>query len=124
MRHREGLRALLGAVCFVAGVSAGCGGDRESTTGPGSTGVGGGGGQGGLSTGTSGGMGGGGSGGAGQAPDTGRPGTELVSAGQQSASANYRMVFTLGQPTQNQGTSTSASYRLQGGLVGANGSLP
>jgi len=53
-----------------------------------------------------------------------RSGTEFVSAGQQSASANYRMVFTLGQPTQNQGKSTSTSYRLQGGLIGANGSLP
>ncbi|XXX80387.1 hypothetical protein WMF30_16610 [Sorangium sp. So ce134] len=40
------------------------------------------------------------------------------------SSPSYRMVFTLGQPTQNQGKTTSPGYRMQGGLVGANGSLP
>jgi hypothetical protein len=34
------------------------------------------------------------------------------------------MTFTLGQSTQPQGTHKSASYRLQGGLTGANGTLP
>jgi hypothetical protein len=34
------------------------------------------------------------------------------------------MIYTLGQPTQNQDRSSSKSYVLQGGLVGANGSLP
>jgi hypothetical protein len=34
------------------------------------------------------------------------------------------MVFTFGQPTQNQGKTTSPGYRMQGGLIGANGSLP
>ena len=46
------------------------------------------------------------------------------SAGDVSKSANYKMVFTLGQPTQNQGKSTSPAYRIQGGVIGANGSLP
>ena len=50
--------------------------------------------------------------------------TDLVSAGEVSKSASYKMVFTLGQPTQNQGKTTSAGYRMQGGLIGANGSLP
>jgi hypothetical protein len=34
------------------------------------------------------------------------------------------MMFTLGQPTQNQTKTTSTSYRRQGGLVGATESLP
>jgi hypothetical protein len=34
------------------------------------------------------------------------------------------MIFTLGQPTQNQSRTTSPSYQMQGGLIGANGSLP
>ena len=33
-------------------------------------------------------------------------------------------VFTLGQPTQNQGVYNSANFRLQGGLIGANGNPP
>jgi hypothetical protein len=48
----------------------------------------------------------------------------FVNAGQVSASAQYRMVFSLGQSTQNQGTMTSSQYRLQGGVIGATGSLP
>jgi hypothetical protein len=54
----------------------------------------------------------------------GRPATETVSAGDVSKSEHYTMVHTLGQPTQNQGKTTSQGYRLQGGLSGANGSLP
>ncbi len=68
---------------------------------------------------------GGGAGGAGGAPPVaGKPGTETVSAGQRSSSPGYTMVFTFGQPTQNQGKTTSPGYRMQGGLQGANGSLP
>jgi hypothetical protein len=37
---------------------------------------------------------------------------------------NYQMLFTFGQPTTNQGKTTSPGNRLNGGLVGANGSLP
>lgn len=52
------------------------------------------------------------------------PASEAVSAGDSAASSNYKVVYTFGQPTQNQDKSTSTNYRVQGGLVGANGSLP
>jgi hypothetical protein len=45
-----------------------------------------------------------------------------VSAGTVSTNAKYRLVWTMGQSTINQGQSNSTSYRLQGGLIGANGS--
>jgi hypothetical protein len=50
--------------------------------------------------------------------------SQLVTSGTQSASANYSAVFTIGQPSKLQSTHDSANYRLQGGLVGANGSPP
>ena len=50
--------------------------------------------------------------------------SQTVNGGTVASSDNFRMVFTLGQPTANQGTYKSASFRLQGGLVGANGSPP
>lgn len=50
--------------------------------------------------------------------------TETVNAGGVAASPSYKMVFTLGQPTQNQQTTSSPTYRMQGGLIGANGTLP
>jgi hypothetical protein len=50
--------------------------------------------------------------------------SQLVTGGTQSASANYSAVFTIGQPSKLQSTHDSANYRLQGGLVGANGSPP
>lgn len=56
--------------------------------------------------------------------DNGHTATETVNAGNVAASPNYRMVFTFGQPTQNQGKSTSDSYGLRGGLIGATGSEP
>ena len=60
------------------------------------------------------------SGGEGGAPPTvGAPGDETVSAGQVVASPSYKMVMTLGQPSQNQGMSSSPGYRMRGGLVGA-----
>jgi hypothetical protein len=52
------------------------------------------------------------------------PASQMVNAGESAHSAHYRAVYTLGQPTQNQGKSTSTSYRVQGGLIGANGSVP
>ncbi|WP_437940643.1 hypothetical protein [Sorangium sp. So ce341] len=67
---------------------------------------------------------GGGEGGKAEAADRGVVASDVVSAGEVVSSPSYRMVFTLGQPTQNQGKTTSPSYRMQGGLVGANGSLP
>ncbi|WP_437946768.1 hypothetical protein WME98_38600 [Sorangium sp. So ce296] len=93
-------------------------------TGPGSGG-GGAGGAGGAGAGPSvASNGGGGEGGKAEVADRGVAASDVVSAGEVVSSPSYRMVFTLGQPTQNQGKTTSPSYRMQGGLVGANGSLP
>ena len=50
--------------------------------------------------------------------------TQTVNGGTVATSANFRMVFTLGQPTQNQGVYNSTNFRLQGGLIGANGNPP
>lgn len=55
---------------------------------------------------------------------TGRTVSQTVNAGHLVTSPNFRMVFTMGQPTQNQGTTTSPNFKLRGGLVGANGSPP
>ena len=84
----------------------------SSTSAGSGTGGGGGGGQGGA-----GGQGGG-------ASDLGHSATETVTAGEVSKSPNYKMVFTFGQPTQNQGATKSPGYQLNGGLVGATGSKP
>lgn len=90
-----------------------------TTTGTGTGGAGGAGGQGGV--GGAGGQGGGG----GAAPAAkGRSAGDLVSAGQVSKSPGYKMIYTLGQPSQNQGKMSSPKFRVQGGLVGASGSLP
>lgn len=51
----------------------------------------------------------------------GRSQSQCVNAGEAVASENFRMVFTLGQPTTNQGTYDSPSFKLRGGLVGAIG---
>jgi hypothetical protein len=48
----------------------------------------------------------------------------MVSGGEVSKSPGYKLVFTFGQSSQNQEKTTSPSYRHQGGLIGANGSLP
>ncbi|WP_437784221.1 hypothetical protein [Sorangium sp. So ce1097] len=81
------------------------------------------GGDGGGGHGAAAGSGGGGGQGGGAAPA--RVGTsETVTAGEVAKSARYRMVFTFGQPTQNQSTTTSPRYRMQGGLIGATESLP
>jgi hypothetical protein len=95
---------------------AGCGDESAATTTGSTTGTGGSGGMG----------GGGGSGGTGGMPPVqpGPPGMAVVSAGEVMKSPSYRMVFTLGQPTQNQTKTTSPSYRMQGGLIGANENLP
>lgn len=111
--------ALLGAAVVATAVTLGCGGQDTNTsstrgTGSSSSGAGGagGGGEGGA----------GGQGGQGGVADHGSPATETVTAGDVSKSANYKMVFTFGQPTQNQGKTTSPSYGMQGGLIGATGS--
>jgi hypothetical protein len=67
-----------------------------------------------------GGMGTGGSTGGAHGPES----TQLVNSGDVCKSPGYKMVFTLGQPTQNQSKTTSPGYRMQGGLIGANGTLP
>lgn len=51
----------------------------------------------------------------------GPPASDLVNGGDVVRSPGYKMVFTLGQPTQNQTKTTSPSYRMQGGLIGATG---
>lgn len=50
--------------------------------------------------------------------------SQLVSSGRQMESSSYRMVYTMGQPSQLQPFHSSANYQLHGGLVGANGSPP
>jgi hypothetical protein len=50
--------------------------------------------------------------------------SQLVSAGERSSSRNYTLVYTFGQPSPLQSTHDSANYRIQGGLIGANGSPP
>ncbi len=52
-------------------------------------------------------------------PMAGAPGSETVSAGQVCSSPSYKMVMTMGQPTQNQGVTSSPGYKMRGGLVGA-----
>jgi hypothetical protein len=110
---RLGLAVLLGAAAGACGSGGGThvrgSGGGSSTLGTGGTTS--------TSTTTSG-TGGGG------AAAHGAPATQLVSAGEVCKSPGYKMVFTLGQPTQSQSTTKSTSYRMQGGLVGANGSLP
>ena len=46
---------------------------------------------------------------------------DLVGAAGRVKSAQYVMDFVLGQSTQNQDQSTSASYLVRGGLIGVNG---
>ncbi|WAS96684.1 hypothetical protein [Nannocystis punicea] len=57
-------------------------------------------------------------------PLVGKSITQTVNSGAVATSPSFRMIFTLGQPTQNQGVYTSSNFRLRGGLIGANGSPP
>jgi hypothetical protein len=57
-------------------------------------------------------------------PATGQTMNQLVSAGERSSSPNYTLVYTFGQPSSLQSTHQSDNYRIQGGLIGANGSPP
>lgn len=53
------------------------------------------------------------------------PANDSVSAGSVAKSKSYKLVYTMGQSSQDQGVDTSAEHRLNGGLVGAmNGSTP
>jgi hypothetical protein len=90
-----------------------------------SSGQGGNAGQGGSGgAGGSGGQGGNGGSGGGIVENHGPPAHDLVSSGKVSTSSNYKLVWTMGQSTQNQSKMSTNKYRLQGGLAGANGSLP
>lgn len=105
--------------------SQGGGGGSPAETGGGGQAQIGGNGSGGSPTTTTSGMGGdGGAGGEVMPALPGPPGNALVSAGDRVSSPSYTLVFTMGQSTINQTKMTSSSYRLQGGLIGATGSLP
>jgi hypothetical protein len=52
---------------------------------------------------------------------SGKSMSETVNGGTVAVSPNFRMVFTLGQPAQHQGSFTSQNFKLQGGLAGAIG---
>ena len=125
MKVQQYAPAVLGLLALgaLASTAIGCGGDPDNppTTSSSTASSGGGGGAGGA--GGEGGAGGAGGTG-GSSADYGPPASETVSAGEVSKSPKYKMVYTLGQPTQNQGKSTSPAHRLQGGVIGATGSLP
>lgn len=63
-------------------------------------------------------------GGAGGAGPHGPQASQLVSGGDVIKSPGYKMIFTLGQPTQYQSKTSSPNYRMRGGVIGANGTLP
>jgi hypothetical protein len=65
-----------------------------------------------------------GSGGADGGTPAGRNATETVNGGRVAKNAEYRMVFTLGQPSLSQQKGATGSLRLQGGLVGATEATP
>ena len=52
-------------------------------------------------------------------PVVGPSANELVSGGTVASNAKYKVVYTVGQPTPNQGVSTGKDQRLNGGLIGA-----
>lgn len=81
----------------------------QATTGPGAGGAGGG-----ATTTTT------GVGGAGAAPTVeGKPSTGIVSAGSESSSGKYRMVFTVGPESGAATKSSSPKYDRRDGVVGA-----
>lgn len=79
--------------------------------------------DGGGGAGGEGGEGGGGSD-AGDPPFSGHPVMDWASAGGTSTSKQYKMVYSVGQGSINQGQSKSTSYQVQGGLVAEDGSQP
>lgn len=86
--------------------------------------------DGGGGAGGSGGEGGNGGGGGGGGSDPGDPTfsghavMDWASAGGTSTSKQYKMIFSVGQGSINQGQSTSNSYDVQGGLVKEDRSQP
>jgi hypothetical protein len=115
LTHVKQLTATLGATALLALAGPACGGGGTGAGGSaGSTSTTGGSSTGGSSTGGTGGSG---------PVDQGVQATAFVSAGGVAKSPNFRMAFTLGQSTQNQGRTKSRTYAMQGGLIGATGSL-
>ena len=113
----------LGSLVAIASLGCGGGGETKASTGDvASSSSSSGGGVGGAGGGS--GEGGAGGAGGGTMADNGHSSSETVSAGEVAKSPSYKMIFTFGQPTQNQEKTTSPGYRMQGGLVGANGSAP
>lgn len=112
----------LGATVLVGALASACASNGETnTTGSGPSG------SGGSGVGGTGGTATGGTGGVGGTPSAGMHGpgaSQMVNGGDVVKSPGYKMVFTLGQPTQNQTRTTSPGYRMQGGLIGATGTLP
>lgn len=125
-RVPRGLWALVGCGALVAA----CGGGDTTAPGPTQTSVttsttsAGGGGAGGsgtttTTTTTTSTGGGGAGGGAGGAVGYAIGASDVVNGGDAAESPMFKMKHSLGQPSQHQGTMTSPTYRLQGGLVGA-----
>jgi len=54
--------------------------------------------------------------------DVGAEAFAFVSSGRVLQSPGFKMVFSLGQSTQNQGRTESPQYRIRGGFIGATGS--
>ncbi len=73
--------------------------------------------------GTTGQGGGGGAGGSnvGGGPASGLAASETVSAGQVVSDSQYKMIFTLGQPTLHQGKAESTDYEYRGGVAATQG---
>ncbi len=112
IKSRSSASCLAGALLLFAAVTPGCDSGGEDTTSNSTSG----------SSSSSGSGGAGGEGGGSLA--SGVQANEIVAGGDVVKSPNYKMVYTFGQPTQNQHKSNSSGYRIQGGLIGATESLP
>lgn len=112
IKSRSGASCLAGGLLLLAAVTPGCNSGGEETTSNSASG----------SSSSSGTGGAGGEGGGNLA--SGVPAHEIVAGGDVVKSSKYKMVYTFGQPTQNQQKITSSGYRIQGGLIGATESLP
>jgi hypothetical protein len=65
-----------------------------------------------------------GTGGAGGNAPPGHDATETANAGTVVKNAEYRMIFTLGQPSLGQQKAAAGGLRVQGGLIGATENTP
>jgi hypothetical protein len=55
----------------------------------------------------------------GDKPPAGPSATELVNGGNYASNGQYRLFYTLGQPTPHQGVAKGEEHRNNGGLAGA-----